>query len=71
MRGQVRNVLWDDDESNPIHKILYFVIPSLHDYPTLPHPTKVRAPGNNILRLVSGLRSSRAVVPEHAPCGPQ
>jgi len=37
----VRNVLWDDDESNPIHKILYFVIPSLHDYPTLPHPTKI------------------------------
>jgi hypothetical protein len=38
---QVRGVLWDDDEINPLGETMYFVIPALHDYPRVPHNTKI------------------------------
>ena len=38
---QVRGILWDDDEVNPLGETMYFVIPALHDYPRVPHNTKI------------------------------
>ena len=37
----MRGILWDDDEINPLGETMYFVIPSLHDYPRVPHNTKI------------------------------
>ena len=37
----VRGILWDDDEINPLGETMYFVIPALHDYPRVPHNTKI------------------------------
>ena len=39
--SKVRGILWDDDENNPLGETMYFVIPSLHDYPRVPHNTKI------------------------------
>jgi len=37
----VRGILWDDDENNPLGETMYFVIPALHDYPRVPHNSKI------------------------------
>ncbi|EKX43677.1 hypothetical protein GUITHDRAFT_163823 [Guillardia theta CCMP2712] len=38
--SKIRGVLWDDDPANPLGETMYFVIPSLHDYPSIPQHTK-------------------------------
>jgi hypothetical protein len=39
----VRGILWDPDDNNPLEggEVMYFVIPSLHDYPRVPHNTNI------------------------------
>lgn len=39
--SKVRGILWDDDPVNPLGETMYFVIPALHDYPRVPHNTKI------------------------------
>ena len=37
----LRGILLDDDPVNPVGETMFFVIPALHDYPTVPHNTKI------------------------------
>ena len=37
----LRGILLDDDPVNPVGETMFFVIPALHDYPAVPHNTKI------------------------------